>query len=139
MKQTRQSIVDLLINKLAQIRIANGYSCDIGQLVEYAEGVSDEPAIDCCAVFDGKEEIIFASGRNNATRQRVINVNIHAAFLGNNPKIRANSAVEDFIEWLDKNPNLGQIGVMVKLNGFDIELEKLGELAELICEIQITY
>lgn len=139
MKQTRQSIVNLLIEKLAQIRVTNGYSCDIGQLVEYAEGVSDEPVLDCCAVFDGKEDMGLATARNNANRLRTLSVNIHAAFIGNSPKVRANAAVEDMITWLDKNPSLGQVGVLVKLNGFDVELEKLGELAELICELDITY
>ena len=138
MKQTRQSIVDLVILKLAQIRVSNGYSCDIGQLVEYAEGIEDEPIQDCVAVLDGREEL-GPMMRSNAYRQRTLDLTISAAFVGNDPRQRANEAAEDMIEWLDKNPSFGVSGVSVYLESMTPLIEELGRFAELACEIKITY
>jgi hypothetical protein len=138
MKATRTTIIAACMQALEQIRTVNGYGCDIGQSVMYVENIDETPNQDCVAVIDGSEELGPLT-RNNIARMRTMDLTISAAFVGNNPKTRANAAVEDILIWLDKNPGFGLHGVRVLVEGFDPVVDDFGQICELVAQLKVTF
>lgn len=132
----RQIIVDLLRVKLAEIRVANGYASDIGQSVEYAEGIQEEPTKDCVGFMDGLETFGVARGPG---REHVLDVVISAAFFENDPRNRAIQGSQDILDWVERNKGLGLRGLSMQPQTMQIALDNLGQLAEAVCELKITY
>lgn len=134
---TRQNVIDAFLVKLAQIRKANGYTCDIGQTVEYAEGVQEEPKLDCVAVVDGHEA--FGRHIRRGHWERHLQLYVVAALVKLNPKVRANAAGEDILKWLENNYSMGIENLKIEVVAITSDIDNLGELAELVVELKVTY
>ena len=134
---TRQNVIDAFLAKLVQIRKANGYTCDIGQTVEYAEGVQDEPKHDCVAVVDGHEA--FGRHIRRGQWERHLQLYVIAAMVKANPKVRANAAAEDILKWLEDNHTMGIQNLKIEVVAITSDIDQLCELAELVVELQVTY
>lgn len=137
MRLTRKFVIDTVIQKLAQIRTANGYSCEIGQQVDYGEGIQSNPTLDCVAVIDGPEA--FGQATRPGVRERTLTLYLSAIFYESNPLERANLAAEDVLVWLDKNASLGLQGMRITVVSMGTILEEAGQLAELGVELRLTY
>lgn len=133
----RQDVINAFLAKLSQIRIANGYTCDIGQTVEYAEGVQEEPAHDCVAVVDGHEA--FGHHIRRGLWERHLQLYVVAAMVKNSPRVRANAAAEDVLKWLEDNHNMGIPNLKIEVVAITSDLDQLGQLAELVVELKVTY
>lgn len=136
MNLTRHALIAVMLKKLAEIRVAQGYGCDVGQSVEYAEGIQVEPTQDCIGLMDGLETFGIATGRG---RERVLDIVLSAAFVGSAPRTRANAGAQDILDWIENNKSLGLRGVSLQPHSMQIALDSLGELAEAVCELKITY
>jgi len=133
---TRSSLIAVLLQKLAEIRVVNGYGCDVGQNVEYAEGIQAEPTQDSIGLMDGLETFGIATGQG---RERVLEIVLSAAFVGNAPRARATAGAQDILNWIERNKSLGIRGVSMQPQTMQTALDSLGELAEAVCELKITY
>lgn len=137
MRITRSSIIEIFKDKLEIIRVVNGYGCDIGQYIDYAEAIQAEPTVDCVTVHLGVEK--FGSLTRPGLRIRELPVFISAAFVGNDPLNRADAAVEDLLKFIDENKSMGVNGMRVELKAAGTNLDMLGEIAELVCDLHVTY
>lgn len=137
MRLTRKFVIDTVIAKLALVRKSNGYTCDIGQQVDYGEGIQASPTLDCVAVIDGPEQ--FGPATRPGVRERSLTLYLSAIFYESNPLERANLAAEDVLVWLDKNASMGLQGMRVAVVSMGTVLEEAGQLAELGVELRLTY
>ena len=137
MRLTRKFVIDTVIAKLALIRIANGYSCDIGQQVDYGDGIKSNPELDSVGVIDGVE--VFGTVTRPRVRPRDLTVYLSAIFFENKPLERANVAAEDVLRWLDENPSFGFDGVRVTLNAITTTPDDAVQLVELAVTLTISY
>lgn len=137
MRLSRASVLEKVVEKLAQISKENGYSCDMGLRVENEEGMEPEPKNDCVAVIGGDE--VFGAKTRPGVYPRTLTVYLSSMFYENDPLGRAKLATEDILVWLDKNPSLGVTGMRLEMVRFKTELDSHAQLAELLTELRIHY
>lgn len=114
---TRKDLVNLLKTLLVQVRVSNGYATDVGQTVEYGEGINEDPDQDCIAIYVGQR-----SHGEDSTNGMYVDVKYTysvvldmVVFSENDVLEKADNAVEDILKFLDENDGLQTPGMLVQV------------------------
>jgi hypothetical protein len=114
---TRKDLVNLLKTLLVQVRVSNGYATDVGQTVEYGEGINEDPDQDCIAIYVGQR-----NHGEDSTNGMYVDVKYTysvvldmVVFSENDVLEKADDAVEDILKFLDENDGLQTPGMLVQV------------------------
>jgi hypothetical protein len=114
---TRKELVELLKTLLPSIRVSNGYATEIGQRVEYGEGINEDPDQDCIAIYVGQRQ-----HGDDSTNGMFVDVKYTYSvvldmivFADSDVLLKADDAIEDILRFLDENDGLQTPGMLVQV------------------------